>query len=213
MAIRKVLKYPHSILREMCEPVTAWDSHLQTLIDDMTETMYDSFGAVGLAACQVGETARIILLDVTSKDTRDEFKVLINPVIVESSRKKLMREGCLSFPEYLASIKRATKVTFEAYDREQALQTYTVYGLEAIAIQHEIDHLDGILMIDRIQSLKTDWIRRQPRSETVAQVSENSPQGNLTVELDNSRPIEPTSPLILPMYENLKIVTDATGTL
>ncbi|MGJ8508472.1 peptide deformylase, partial [Glaesserella parasuis] len=93
---------------------------------------------------------------------RSAYKVLINPVVVESSRKKTMREGCLSFPDYLANIKRATKLTFTAFDREQALQTYTVYGLEAIAVQHEIDHLDGVLMIDRISSLKTDWIRRQP---------------------------------------------------
>ena len=163
MTIRKVLKYPHPILREICEPVTAWDSNLQRLVDDMTETLYDASGAVGLAACQIGETARVLILDVTSKTTRDEYKVLINPSIVEASRKKSMREGCLSFPEYLATVKRSTKVTFTAFDRDQQLQTYTVYGLEAIAIQHEIDHLDGVLMIDRINSLKTDWIRRQPR--------------------------------------------------
>lgn len=166
MTIRKVLKYPHPILREVCEPVTAWDTSLQRLVDDMTETLYDAAGAVGLAACQIGETARVLILDVTSKTTRDEYKVLINPTIVEASRKKSMREGCLSFPEYLATVKRSTKVTFTAFDRAQQLQTYTVYGLEAIAIQHEIDHLDGVLMIDRINSLKTDWIRRQPRAET-----------------------------------------------
>src|SRR3954447_11159269 len=106
MAILKVLKYPHPILREQCEPVQAWDSGLQNLIDDMTATMYDSPGAVGLAASQIGETIRVVVLDVTCKTTRDEYKVLINPTIVEASRKKQMREGCLSFPEYLASVKR-----------------------------------------------------------------------------------------------------------
>lgn len=161
MSILKVLKYPHPILREVCEPVTTWDSGLQKLIDNMTETMYAAPGAVGLAANQIGETARLIILDVTSKTTREAYKVLINPTIVEASRNKTMREGCLSFPEYLANIKRATKVTFTAFDRDGQLQTYTVQGLEAIAIQHEIDHLDGVLMIDRINSLKTDWIRRQ----------------------------------------------------
>ena len=173
----KVLKYPHPILRAVCEPVTAWDASLQRLVDDMTETLYAAHGAVGLAACQIGEAARVIILDVSSKTTREDYKALINPVIVEASRKKTMREGCLSFPEYLANIKRATKVTFTAYDRDAALQTYTVYGLEAIAIQHEIDHLDGVLMIDRIQSLKTDWIRRHTQLEgaTAAPPSSEAP--------------------------------------
>lgn len=182
MAILKVLKYPHPILREVCEPVTVWDNSLQKLIDDMTETMYASYGAVGLAASQVGETARLVILDTTSKTTREAYKVLINPTIIESSRNKVMREGCLSFPEYLATIKRATKVTFTAYDRDESLKTYTVYGLEAIAIQHEIDHLNGVLMIDRINSLKTDWIRRQPTGESAKEATENSPTGNLMFE-------------------------------
>lgn len=182
MSVLKVLKYPHPILREKCEPVTAWDSGLQKLIDDMTETMYDSFGAVGLAASQVGETTRLIIMDTSSKTTREEYKVLINPTIVEASRNKTMREGCLSFPEYLANIKRATKLTFTAFDRDEELKTYTVYGLEAIAVQHEIDHLDGVLMIDRINSLKTDWIRRQPRGETAEEFTENTPTGNVYSE-------------------------------
>jgi peptide deformylase len=178
MAILKVLKYPHPILREMCEPVQSWDSSLQKLIDDMTETMYDSPGAVGLAASQIGETVRLVVMDVTCKTKRDEYKVLINPTILESSRNKVMREGCLSFPEYLANIKRATKLTFSAFDRDGELKTYTVQGLEAIAVQHEIDHLDGVLMIDRINSLKTDWIRRQAKGESAPDAVENNPIGN-----------------------------------
>jgi peptide deformylase len=93
-----------------------------------------------------------------------------------------MREGCLSFPEYLATIRRATKVTFTAYDRDESLKTYTVYGLEAIAIQHEIDHLNGVLMIDRINSLKTDWIRRQTPGESAKDATQNSPAGNMMFE-------------------------------
>lgn len=182
MSVLKVLKYPHPILRERCEPVTLWDSRLQDLIDDMTETMYDAYGSVGLAASQVGEAIRLIVIDVSSKADRQEYKVLINPTIIEASRNKTMREGCLSFPEYLANIKRATKVTFNAYDRDQALQTYTVRGLEAIAVQHEIDHLDGVLMIDRIESLKTDWIRRQPKGESAEGFTENAPAGNTLEE-------------------------------
>lgn len=179
MSVLKVLKYPHPILREKCEPVVTWDNGLQKLIDDMTETMYDAFGSVGLAASQVGETTRLIVLDTSSKTTRADYKVLINPTIIESSRNKTMREGCLSFPEYLANIKRATKLTFTAFDRDGELRTYTVQGLEAIAVQHEIDHLDGVLMIDRISSLKTDWIRRQPKGETAGEFTDNAPTGNL----------------------------------
>lgn len=159
--------------------MTTWDNRLQKLVDDMTETLYAAPGAVGLAACQIGETARVIILDVTSKTTKDAYKVLINPTILESSRNKVMREGCLSFPEYLANIKRATKVTFQAFDRDGALETYTVHGLEAIAVQHELDHLNGVLMIDRINSLKTDWIRRHAFGETAKQATENSPTGNI----------------------------------
>ncbi len=172
MAILKILKYPHPLLREMCEPVTAWDANLDRAVDDMIQTMYASPGAVGLAACQVGMPRRIIVMDVNAKTSRDALKVLINPTIIEQSRNKTMREGCLSFPEYLANIKRATKLTFSAFDREGALQTYTVYGLEAVAVQHEIDHLNGVLMIDRITSLKTDWIRRQARPEAESGIAD-----------------------------------------
>lgn len=166
MAVLRILKYPHPILRKQCEPVTSWDNALSKLIDDMTETLYASPGAVGLAACQIGEPVRLMILDVSSQEDRSEYKVLINPTIIEATRNKTMREGCLSFPDYLANVKRATRLTFNAYDRDRELRTYTVRGLEAIAVQHEIDHLEGILMIDRIHSLKTDWIRRhQTRRE------------------------------------------------
>lgn len=177
MAILKILKYPHPLLREMCEPVTAWDAALARTVDDMIETMYASPGAVGLAACQVGILQRVIVMDVNAKTDRDALKVLINPTIIEQSRNKTMREGCLSFPEYLANIKRATKLTFSAFDREGQLQTHTVYGLEAVAVQHEIDHLNGVLMIDRITSLKTDWVRRQAKPEAESGIADPALQG------------------------------------
>ena len=195
MTIKKVLRAPHPILRELCEPVQHWDGALQQLVDDMTDTLYAAHGAVGLAACQIGETARVLVLDVSSKTTREAYKVLINPVILESSRNKTMREGCLSFPDYLASIKRATKVTFSAFDRDGGSHIYTVQGLEAIAIQHEIDHLDGILMIDRINSLKTDWIRRQPRPGDGEDLAVS---GNTGFETDEQSPnTQPDVSLIL----------------
>lgn len=207
MSVLKVLKYPHPILREQCEPVTTWDNSLQTLIDNMTETMYDAYGSVGLAASQVGETIRLIILDTSSRTTREDYKVLINPTILEASRNKVMREGCLSFPEYLANIKRATKLTFTAYDRDGALQTYTVRGLEAIAVQHEIDHLNGVLMIDRINSLKTDWIRRQPKGETAGEFTNNVPSGNVSSveEAGEDAPVQP------PLIQTVSLTTESTS--
>jgi|GEM_PF-439414 len=205
MAVLKVLKYPHPILRAQCEPITAWDNSLQKLVDNMTETMYDSFGAVGLAASQIGEAARLIILDVSSRTTREDYKVLINPTIVDASRNKVMREGCLSFPEYLANIKRATKLTFTAFDRHGELKTYTVRGLEAIAVQHEIDHLDGVLMIDRINSLKTDWIRRQPKGETAGEFTNKAPSGNVGFEDEQGE----DSPAQTPVIPTVSLTTES----
>ncbi len=166
MSILKIYKYPHPVLREACEPIMDWDTRLQKLVDDMIETMYHQSGAVGLAACQVGVPLQLVVLDISAKTTRDQLKILINPTVIQASRNKTSREGCLSFPEYLANIKRATRLTFEATDREQQRITYQVRDFEAVAVQHELDHLNGVLMIDRVTSLKTDWIRREGASIT-----------------------------------------------
>ncbi|MEB3287785.1 MAG: peptide deformylase [Vampirovibrionales bacterium] len=173
MSVLTLYKYPNPILRVPGRPLDIEGGELalpsaQRLIDDMIETMYAGPGAIGLAAPQIGQSVRIVVLDMAARfyskpleeQPPSELKVLVNPTVLEASRNKVMREGCLSFPDYLASIKRATKVTYQACDRDGVLQTYTVRDLEAIAVQHEIDHLDGILMIDRVASLKTDWIRR-----------------------------------------------------
>jgi peptide deformylase len=162
MAILTVYKYPHPVLREPCQPIAQVDECTQQLIEDMVETLYSFPGAVGLAAPQVGAPVRLFITDTTAATSKDNLKVLVNPEIVQKSRNKLVREGCLSFPEYLANIKRALRVTVQCLDQHGTPQEYTVEGLEAIAIQHELDHLDGVLLIDRVQSLKTDLIRRQP---------------------------------------------------
>ena len=160
MTVLPILKYPHPILREACQMVDQFDEELIDFVNDMIETLYHHQGAVGLAACQVGKPLRIFIMDMTAASTCDELKVLVNPVIVQKSRNKVMREGCLSFPDYLANVKRATKLTVDCMDQYGRPQQFEAKGLEAICIQHEIDHLDGVLMIDRIASLKTDWIRR-----------------------------------------------------
>jgi peptide deformylase len=177
MSVLKVYKYPHPVLREVCQPVHDFDERLRELAADMQETMYHSFGAVGLAAPQVGVPIRMMVIDVTAKTTREGLKVLVNPVIVQKSRNKLVREGCLSFPEYLANIKRAQRVTVNCQDIFGETVTYELDGFEAVAVQHELDHLDGVLLIDRVQSLKTDLIRRHnapPLSETALNALESS---------------------------------------
>jgi peptide deformylase len=160
MTVLTVLKYPHPSLRFVCPDVQVFDEGIIALVSDMIETMYSGLGAIGLAANQVGRTERIFVMDVNAFTTRDALKVLINPVIMASSRNKIMREGCLSFPEYLANIKRAQRVEMQAYDQYGTLHTYEFKHMEAICAQHELDHLNGVLMMDRIASLKTDWIRR-----------------------------------------------------
>jgi peptide deformylase len=162
MAILKVYKYPHPVLRQRCEPVSEVSvPEIQQLISDMIETMYAANGAVGLAAPQVGQALRIVVMDLNAKTTRDRLRVLVNPVITAQSRNKMVREGCLSFPAYLANIKRSLKVQLRYLDSTGSPQEESFEGLEAVAVQHELDHLEGILLIDRIASLKTDLIRRQ----------------------------------------------------
>lgn len=165
MSVLKILKYPHPILRIPCPELTVFDQALEDLVADMVETMYHGPGAVGLAAPQIGQSVRVFVMDTTAHTTRNNLKVMVNPKIITASRNKTMREGCLSFPEYLANIKRSQRISVEAFDAKGVLQTYELKHLEAVCVQHEIDHLDGILMMDRIESLKTDWLRRQSTPE------------------------------------------------
>ncbi len=167
MAILKIYKYPADILRTVCTPVAhdaVMSDEIQTLISDMTETMYACEGAVGLAANQVGATHRIFIMDTSANATDDtkqtQLRVFINPEVTESSRKKSTREGCLSFPEFLVNTKRATRTTVTCLNEHGEPQEYKFETQESVAVQHEIDHLDGVLMIDRVNSLKSDVIRR-----------------------------------------------------
>lgn len=160
MTVLKIYTYPNPVLREQCVPVTAFDTALEKLVRDMTETLYSYPGTIGLAAPQVGVPQRVFLVDVSAKTSRDQLRVYINPVITQTSRNKLVREGCLSFPEYLVSVKRAMRVTLTACDASGNTFEQTAEDLEAVALQHETDHLDGIVFIDRINTLKTDILRR-----------------------------------------------------
>ncbi len=172
MAVRKVILYPDSALREISAEVEAFgkartgngatiDARLKSDIADLIDTLRYNPG-VAIAAPQIGIKKRIIALDITAKSAKDTghgLSVLINPVITETSQNKTVREGCLSIPDYLTNVRRAKKVTVEAIDRSGKPVTIEARGLEAIALQHEIDHLNGILFIDRVMSVR-DLLRR-----------------------------------------------------
>jgi peptide deformylase len=160
MSVLKIIRYPDPILKTVSEPVGEIDGETLDFIDDLVETMKASPG-VGLAAVQVGVPRRIVAVDVTPRNPGHGLTVLINPVITASSGEKVGREGCLSVPEYTANIKRATGVTIEALDPAGDEITLESTGFEAIAFQHELDHLDGILFIDRIANMKRDLFKRK----------------------------------------------------
>ncbi len=153
MAIREILEYPDPRLREVAKPVAAVTPEIQTLIDDMAETMYAAPG-VGLAANQIGVDARIFVLDCAGEDEPSDFRVFINPEILEKDGQVVWNEGCLSFPGVTEEIKRAEHVKVRALDRDGKPFELEAHGLLAVAIQHETDHLNGVLMIDKLSALK-----------------------------------------------------------
>lgn len=161
MAIREIKKYPDGVLKKKAEPVESVDEDLNRLIDDMVETMYAAPG-IGLAAPQVGVSKRLIVVDVnTAYGEEASLYVLINPEIVESEGEVKSEEGCLSLPGFTVSIDRAEKVTVKALDREGKEVSIPAEGLLAMALQHEIDHLEGTLILDRTSFLKREFFKKQ----------------------------------------------------
>jgi peptide deformylase len=160
MAILEIKKYPEKVLKQKASPVTTFDQDLQALIDDMIETMYAAPG-VGLAAPQVGESKRLAVIDISSKEEKIPLLVLVNPVIVDSEGVIEFEEGCLSIPEYTTIVKRAEKVLVRAQDRGGDAIEIEGTDLLAIALQHEIDHLEGILLIDRISPIKREFFKKR----------------------------------------------------
>jgi peptide deformylase len=160
MAIREIKKYPEKILKQKASRVKLIDRDLQTLIDDMIETMYAAPG-VGLAAPQVGISKRLAVIDISTKGAEMPLLVLINPEVVSSEGCLEFEEGCLSFPGYTAKIERAEKLVVRATDREGKPFEIESEGLLSIALQHEIDHLEGILLIDRISPVKREFFKKR----------------------------------------------------
>jgi peptide deformylase len=160
MAVLDIKKYPAPVLKKKAAPVTKFDDAMQRLIDDMVETMYAAPG-VGLAAPQVGISKRLAVIDISSRDEKYPLIVLINPCIIQAEGEIEFEEGCLSIPEYTAKVKRAEQLVISCLDREGTPVEIEAGGLLAIAVQHEIDHLDGLLFIDRISPIKREFFKKR----------------------------------------------------
>jgi peptide deformylase len=158
--IYKILKYPDPILAQKSETVTVFDKKLRTLVADMFESMYADKG-IGLAAPQIGILQRLTVIDLSFKKKPEDKLVLINPEIVEREGKQVEEEGCLSLPEIREKVSRAAWVKLRAQDEHGEWHEYEGEELLARAFQHEIDHLDGVLFIDRISALKRNLILRK----------------------------------------------------
>jgi peptide deformylase len=160
MAIRSILHYPDPRLRQKAQPVTEITPAILALVEDMAETMYAAPG-VGLAATQIGEPYRIFLVDIATEDEPSKLFVFINPELTRTEGEQCAPEGCLSFPGITEEVKRASKVTVRALGRDGKPFEIEAEGLLAIAVQHEKDHLDGVLMIDRMGVLKKRIVQRK----------------------------------------------------
>ena len=159
MALIEVLRFPHQILRQQCDPVAAITDDVLKLIDDMVETMY-SYKGVGLAAPQVGVAQNIIVLDVGQG-----LVSLINPEISSSEGTEAKEEGCLCLPDLLVTVERRERIQIKGNDRKGNPVTLEADGLLARALQHEIDHLNGTLIIDKLSKLKRDLIIKRLRRQ------------------------------------------------
>lgn len=159
-----VLIYPNSLLKQVSSPVENIDNTMKTFIDDLHETL-DSFpGCVGIAAPQVGKLTRIIIIDASRnrKPVENHGRlIMINPVIEKLEGELIAREGCLSLPDFTANVKRANRITVRASTPDGTAVSIETEGFEARVILHEYDHLDGLLFLDRVSSLKTDVFRRK----------------------------------------------------
>ena len=164
--IRKILHYPDPRLRQKAEPVAQMTPALQKLTDDMAETMYAAPG-VGLAATQIGEPHRIFIVDIAGEDDPSDLRIFVNPELTLRTGECVGPEGCLSFPGVTEDIKRAARVRVRALDRDGKPFELEAEGLLAVAIQHELDHLDGVLMVDHMGMLKRRMVQRKLQKRAI----------------------------------------------
>jgi peptide deformylase len=161
MALRDIIILPDKRLRTVSKPVDKITPEIRTLVEDMFETMYDAPG-IGLAAIQVAVPLRVVTMDLAKKEDEHEPRVFINPEIVSRSEERsVYEEGCLSIPEIHEDVERPAKVRIKYLDLDGKPHEEEVDGLYATCIQHEVDHLNGVLFIDYISKLKRDYIVRK----------------------------------------------------
>lgn len=165
MAVRSIRVYPDPILKQAAEVVEEVDDSVVAVIQDLVDTMVEAGHSVGVAAPQIGVLRRVAVVDVSKsrlgKDNSHGLLEMVNPQIMEKSGSRVMREGCMSVPDYTGNVTRAEQIVVEFMDRSGRLRVIEASGFEAVAIQHELDHLDGLLFLDRVSSLKTDLYRRK----------------------------------------------------
>lgn len=159
----EILTVPDERLKQLSEPVQQFDAELRDFVSALENTMTSSPGGVGIAAPQVACFQRIVIVDVSSKPKIKQHGrlILINPEITHWEGMEKGREGCMSVPDYTGNVIRAKQIKVKAYDEFGQLHTYECEGYEARAIQHEVDHLDGILFLDRLVSRRTDLFQRK----------------------------------------------------
>ncbi len=163
MAVLEITKYPDEVLKQISEPVESFDDKLLAFLEDLEETMRVGPGGVGIAAAQVGVFQRIAIVDVSAKPKikHNNRMILINPEIKTWEGMKVGREGCMSVPDYTGNVIRAEKITLQASNAKGEIVDYECEGYEARAVQHELDHLDGLLFLDRLVSRRTDLFKRK----------------------------------------------------
>ena len=161
MSILKIYEYPDPVLRKKTVKVTAFDEELAKLIEDMADTMYDAPG-IGLAAPQVGKSIKLIVVDTTVQlDGEKEYMSMVNPEIIAHEGLQLDEEGCLSVPELTANVKRYKRITVSFHNQEGHTQELSTEGRFSVVLQHEIDHLNGILFLDHLSSLKRGLYKKK----------------------------------------------------
>ena len=156
-----IKKFPEPVLRKVSAPITRFDSSLEKLVKRLIKIMKAQPGGVGIAAPQIGILKKVAVVDVSPKVASTGLLVLINPEIVKLDREIVLREGCMSLPDYTANVKRYDVVTIKGRDLLGGHIIHQATGLEARCIQHEVDHLNGILFVDRVASLHSDVFRRK----------------------------------------------------
>jgi len=167
MTVHNIVLLADPVLRQKAEPVKEVDEDIRHLLDDMVETMYDAVG-IGLAAPQIGISKRLIVMDCAKDDNPPEIWKMVNPEITRrSDETSKIEEGCLSIPGYNGDVARPAEVDVRYLDSDGNLQEMTATGLLAACVQHEIDHLDGVLFIDHLSRLKRDMILRKIAKDPV----------------------------------------------